>query len=150
MNISIAEMEAELKHLGLDMGGIYNKIEKSSDDKSKVAIIVPYRNRLRNLKSFLRYMHVFLTKQNLFNYGIFIVEPLEKLVFNRALMLNVGFLEALKADEAYDCFIFHDVDMLPERDDNLYQCNPLYPKQFAITISIYNYVFVLLFEILFK
>jgi hypothetical protein len=134
-------MESELKYIGLEMGGVYNKIGQSAQG-GKVAIVVPYRNRPRNLKTFLRYMHAFLAKQNLFNYGIFIVEPLEGLVFNRALIINVGFLEALKTDPGYDCFIYHDVDMLPENDNNLYQCHPLYPKQFAITISIYNYSFV--------
>ena len=106
-------MEAELSYLGLEMGGKYNKIKTKSNQKGKVAIIVPYQNRLQNLKSFLRYMHVFLSRQNLFNYGVYIVEPIENLVFNRALMLNVGFIEALKADHEYDCFMY-DISKLFE------------------------------------
>lgn len=39
----------------------------------KVAIVVPYRNRLSNLCTFLLNMHPFLTKQQL-DYTIFIVE----------------------------------------------------------------------------
>lgn len=140
-NITMSEMEDELKHLNLQ-GGSYvrNSGRESNEVGTKVAIVVPYRDRPGNLNAFLRYMHVFLAEQNLFDYGIFIVEPRQDLVFNRALLLNVGFLEVLKIDPSYDCFIFHDVDMLPERDDNLYMCNPIYPKQFAILISIYDYM----------
>lgn len=39
----------------------------------KIAIIVPYRDRLSNLCTFLLNMHPFLTKQQL-DYTIFIVE----------------------------------------------------------------------------
>lgn len=42
--------------------------------------------------------------------------------FNRAKLLNVGYLEALK-DYSWDCFIFHDVDLVPENDHNLYVCD---------------------------
>ena len=35
--------------------------------------------------------------------------------FNRGMLLNIGFTEAMK-DQEWDCFIFHDVDLLPEND----------------------------------
>lgn len=41
--------------------------------RHKIAIIVPYRDRLSNLCTFLLNMHPFLTKQQL-DYTIFIVE----------------------------------------------------------------------------
>lgn len=45
--------------------------------KYKIAIIVPYRDRLSNLCTFLLNMHPFLTKQQL-DYTIFIVEQFGK------------------------------------------------------------------------
>lgn len=35
--------------------------------------------------------------------------------------MNAGFLEVNKMDK-FDCVVFHDVDMLPESDYNIYQC----------------------------
>ena len=35
--------------------------------------------------------------------------------FNRAMLLNIGFVEATQ-DEAWQCCIFHDVDLIPEDD----------------------------------
>ncbi|XP_029956090.1 beta-1,4-galactosyltransferase 4-like isoform X2 [Salarias fasciatus] len=49
--------------------------------------------------------------------------------FNRAKLLNIGYLEALK-DYNWDCFIFHDVDLVPEDDRNLYVCAET-PKHMA-------------------
>lgn len=120
-------------------------LKNKQTNNNKLAIIVPYRNRELNLKIFLNYIHEFLRKQNNNNYDIFIIEPNDdddddiKLVFNRALLLNIGYLEALKYNSAYNCFIFHDVDMLPENMENIYECNLNYPKQMAISISIFNY-----------
>ena len=41
--------------------------------------------------------------------------------------MNSAFKEVLKEHD-YDCVIFHDVDMLPEDDRNIYQCesNPVH------------------------
>lgn len=50
--------------------------------------------------------------------------------FNRAKLLNIGYLEALK-DYSWDCFIFHDVDLVPENDHNLYVCDKQ-PKHLVV------------------
>lgn len=50
--------------------------------------------------------------------------------FNRAKLLNVGYLEALKEVE-WDCFIFHDVDLVPENDFNIYMCDKQ-PKHLVV------------------
>ena len=49
------------------------------------------------------------------------MEQAGNLPFNRAMLMNVGAAEAIKQHD-YQCFIFHDVDLLPEDDRNLYTC----------------------------
>ncbi|XP_009330815.1 PREDICTED: beta-1,4-galactosyltransferase 2 [Pygoscelis adeliae] len=58
--------------------------------------------------------------------------------FNRAKLLNVGFLEALKDDEEYDCFIFSDVDLIPMDDRNLYRCYEQ-PRHFAVGMDKFGF-----------
>ena len=43
------------------------------------------------------------------------------MIFNKAEMMNAGFIESQKFG-TYNCFIFHDVDMLPLNLCNNYQC----------------------------
>jgi hypothetical protein len=56
-------------------------------------------------------------------------------------MLSAGFLEVNKMNfsHAFDCFIFHDVDLVPENELNLYRCNPSYPKRFVWSRELNNY-----------
>ena len=35
--------------------------------------------------------------------------------------MNIAVREARKIDD-FDCFIFHDVDLIPENDHNVYEC----------------------------
>ena len=146
--MTMHDIEEELTFLNLTNGGnldtrVVSHKSQSSSHKNKpnekVAIIVPYRNRIGNLKSFIRYMHQFLAKQ-IVDYTIFLVEPAANLTFNRGLLINIGYLESVKLN-AYDCFIFHDVDMLPENENNVYTCSYEKPRQMAIHISIYNYAY---------
>nr|KAG5704979.1 hypothetical protein BaRGS_022821 [Batillaria attramentaria] len=98
----------------------------------KVAIIVPYRDRRVHLKMFLRHMHPFLSRQQL-DYRIFVVELKTGIDFNRAMLFNIGFREALKVDN-YTCFIFHDVDLLPEDDRNMYRC-AAQPRHMSVAVD---------------
>lgn len=50
--------------------------------------------------------------------------------FNRAMLFNVGYAEAMR-DQEWECFIFHDVDLLPEDDRNLYSC-PETPRHMSV------------------
>ena len=57
--------------------------------------------------------------------------------FNRGMIINVGFTEAMK-DFEWDCFIFHDVDLLPENDKNLYNC-PEKPRHMSVAVDKFKY-----------
>ncbi|CAH8451132.1 unnamed protein product [Heterobilharzia americana] len=88
----------------------------------KIAVIIPYREREKHLKLLLPRLHTLLLRQNM-PYYIFVVEQAGTTPFNRGLMLNVGVLHALDIDPTINCFIFHDVDLLPENAENLYICD---------------------------
>ncbi|XP_053311471.1 beta-1,4-galactosyltransferase 4 [Spea bombifrons] len=94
---------------------------KNCEPQQKVAILIPHRNRERHLLYLLENLHPFLQRQQL-DYGIYVIHQAGNMKFNRAKLLNVGYLEALK-EEKWDCFVFHDVDLLPENDFNLYLCD---------------------------
>lgn len=70
-------------------------------------------------------------------YGIYIIDLDEKIPFNRGFLLNVGFVEASKEYD-YDCYVFHDVDLLPENDYNIYRCSDL-PRHMSVAVDKFNY-----------
>ncbi|CAL8084652.1 unnamed protein product [Calicophoron daubneyi] len=101
-----------------------------------VAIILPYRDRDLHLRTFLYHMHAFLRHQEV-TYTIFVIEQLNRTHFNRGSLLNIGFRESRRVSE-FDCFIFHDVDLLPEDDRLLYRCRDQ-PIHMSAAISASNY-----------
>ena len=104
--------------------------------RDNVAIIVPYRDRFSQLVVFLRHIHPFLSRQNI-HYRIYIINQADSNKFNRAMLMNVGFKEAMK-DNDWDCFIFHDVDLLPEDDRNIYSC-PELPRHMSVAVDKFKY-----------
>ena len=58
-------------------------------------------------------------------------------IFNRAALMNIGYLEASKI-YPYDCYVFHDVDLLPQDLCNLYRCNK-HPRHLSRAIDKFNY-----------
>ena len=127
-----ADIEAENRNL--IAGG--ESSPESCQANFNVAIIVPYRDREEQLLVFLRHIHPFLRKQQL-HYRIYIVNQADKNKFNRAMLMNVGYTEAL-ADFPWDCFIFHDVDLLPEDDRNIYNCPDL-PRHMSVAVDKFKY-----------
>ncbi|XP_060626788.2 beta-1,4-galactosyltransferase 4 [Anolis sagrei] len=95
----------------------------------RVAILIPHRSREKHLLYLLEHLHPFLQRQQL-EYGIYVIHQAGNAKFNRAKLLNVGYLEALKED-SWDCFIFHDVDLVPENDFNIYMCGSQ-PKHLVV------------------
>lgn len=138
--------------------------------RQKVAILIPFRHREHHLKYWLHYLHPILRRQKV-AYGIYIINQVSGTgavvgsrsvvdnlciaelcatcscpqygedTFNRAKLLNVGFLEALKDDEEYDCFIFSDVDLIPMDDRNLYRCYEQ-PRHFAVGMDKFGFRWV--------
>jgi len=106
--------------------------------RHKVAIIVPYRDREEHLRTLLNNLHPFLSRQQL-DYTIYIIEQKAGQTFNRGKLMNVGFMEALKLDPDLQCFIFHDVDLLPENDHNMYSCPKKNPRHMSVAINNFNY-----------
>lgn len=115
-------------------GGRYRPPDCISSHKT--AVIIPHRNREVHLKYLLYYMHPFLQRQQL-NYGIYIIHQAGNYTFNRAKLLNVGFKEAMK-EEDWDCMFFHDVDLIPEDDRNIYTCDK-FPKHASIAMDKFLY-----------
>ncbi|XP_014484777.1 PREDICTED: beta-1,4-N-acetylgalactosaminyltransferase bre-4-like [Dinoponera quadriceps] len=104
--------------------------------RHRVAIIIPFRDRLQHLQALLYNLHPILLRQQI-DYQIFVIEQEGSGPFNRAMLMNVGYVEALK-ERIFDCFIFHDVDLLPEDDRNLYTC-PEQPRHMSVAVDKFKY-----------
>ncbi|XP_067893101.1 beta-1,4-galactosyltransferase 2 isoform X1 [Heterodontus francisci] len=104
--------------------------------KQRVAIIIPFRHREHHLKFWLHYLHPILRRQKI-NYGIYIINQHGESMFNRAKLLNIGYMEVVK-DGEYDCFVFSDVDLIPMDDRNLYHCYDQ-PRHFAIAMDKFGF-----------
>ncbi|XP_066925565.1 beta-1,4-N-acetylgalactosaminyltransferase bre-4-like [Clytia hemisphaerica] len=81
---------------------------------TRTAIIIPFRNREQHLPVMLRQLHAVLRHQQI-HYRIFVIEQSDEHPFNRGKIRNIGFKEALRYFP-YTCFVFHDVDLVPEND----------------------------------
>ncbi|UMM10662.1 hypothetical protein L5515_000331 [Caenorhabditis briggsae] len=104
--------------------------------RHRVAIIVPYRDREAHLRIMLHNLHSLLAKQQL-DYAILVVEQVANQTFNRGKLMNVGYDVASRL-YPWQCFIFHDVDLLPEDDRNLYTC-PIQPRHMSVAIDKFHY-----------
>ena len=102
----------------------------------EVAIIIPFRNRMNQLNIFLQYIHPFLQK-HLISYRIFLIEQTFSKPFNRGALMNIGFVEALKF-HLFHCFIFHDVDLLPLAEKNIYACTKQ-PRHLTAALNTWRY-----------
>ncbi|KAJ0064174.1 hypothetical protein NL108_001468, partial [Boleophthalmus pectinirostris] len=135
--VSLEEVERSLLEVqpGITMGGYW----KPQDclPRWKVAILVPFRNRHEHLPILLRHLVPVLQKQRL-QFAFYVIEQGGTEPFNRAMLFNVGYKEAMK-DFDWDCLIFHDVDHLMENDRNYYGCTDM-PRHFAVQLDKYSYM----------
>ncbi|KAM8823863.1 beta-1,4-galactosyltransferase 1-like [Spinachia spinachia] len=118
----------------LQEGGRY----KPSDciARQKVAIIIAFRNRHEHLVHWLFYLHPILIRQQL-DYTVYVINQDGEGVFNRAKLMNAGYVEAVKEYD-YDCFVFSDVDLVPMDDRNLYRCFDN-PRHLAVAMDKFNF-----------
>lgn len=122
------------------------------------AIIIPYRDRADNLRVLLRYLHPMLQKQ-LLHYRIFVAEQVHDCLmpyqsyfltfcfiqegngtYNKGRVMNSAFTIVRSRYPAYNCFVFHDVDMVPEDDRNLYVCQDQ-PRHLSPAVGKFNYTY---------
>jgi hypothetical protein len=90
---------------------------------SKLGIVVPYRDRYEHLVTFKNYITKYLNSKDI-QYELIIVEQDNAKLFNRGMLLNIGFNYAKKLK--CDYVVFHDVDMLPIDVDYSYSSIPLH------------------------
>ena len=95
----------------LDIEILNNKY--SNKNPVSIAIIIPHRNRIDQLKKFIKHLKK-LKKKNNHTYDIYIIDQNNFDKFNRGLLLNIGYLIA-KKNKMYDRYIFHDVDTYPSQ-----------------------------------
>ena len=68
-------------------------------------------------------MHAFLQRQFI-HYRIFVAEQFNSNdPFNKGRLYNMAFKYIKKHYDNVNCFILHDVDLIPESDFNLYECD---------------------------
>ncbi|KAG8002609.1 Beta-1 [Nibea albiflora] len=138
--ISLEEVERSLlEEESIAPGGYWKP--KDCLPRWKVAILVPFRNRHEHLPILLRHLVPVLQKQRL-HFAFYFIEQGGTEPFNRAMLFNVGYKEAMK-DLDWDCLIFHDVDHLMENDRNYYGCTDM-PRHFAVKLDKYSYMYSLL------
>lgn len=89
----------------------------------KLGVIVPYRNRQEHLDTFKKRISRYLKNEGI-PYELIIVHQDDGKLFNRGMLLNIGFKYAkeLKCDYV----VFHDVDMIPSLVDYSYSDVPIH------------------------
>jgi xylosylprotein 4-beta-galactosyltransferase len=89
---------------------------------------VPFRERFEELLEFVPHMYQFLSRQKL-RHQIWIINQVDEHRFNRASLINVGFL--LSRAHGCDYIAMHDVDLLPLND----KLNYSYPQDGPFHVS---------------
>lgn len=107
-----------------------NYVEKERNIKAsdhKLAILVPFRDRFEELLVFAPHIHAFLKKQNI-NHHVYILNQVDHYRFNRASLINVGYLES---SIECDYIAMHDVDLLPMNPELSYHYPEIKPLHVA-------------------
>lgn len=109
----------------------HNDINEQKTPKNngehKLAIVVPFRDRFDELQLFVPHISKFLINKKI-NFNIYIVNQVDQYRFNRAALINVGFLASMTE---CDYMAMHDIDLLPLND----QLDYGYPKNGPFHVS---------------
>ncbi|KNC86034.1 hypothetical protein SARC_01793 [Sphaeroforma arctica JP610] len=86
--------------------------ERRLPGQHRLGIVVPYKNRMKELQTFVPHMEKFLKAQGV-DHEYFITNQLDDWRFNRGSLLNIGAIMS----GAFDCdyIALHDVDLLPNQ-----------------------------------
>lgn len=126
--------DLELRHRELWPGGEW--FPTHCIPLQRIAIIIPYRDRDEHLAFLLSVLHPMLQRQML-HYTIYVIEQLHPEVFNKAALMNAGVREIERVAK-FDCYIFHDVDMIPLHDHNFYTCTEM-PRHIGSHVDKFNF-----------
>jgi len=107
------------------LGSFSDTLYKST--KKKLAVLVPFRDRFEELLTFAPHMTLFLSNQNI-PHQIFVLNQVDRFRFNRASLINVGFLYT---KSKYDYIAMHDVDLLPINEQLIYE----YPEHGMVHVA---------------
>lgn len=86
--------------------------------KKKLAVLVPYRDAFDELLLFAPHMMKFLNEQKI-PHHIYVVNQVDQFRFNRAALMNVGYLYI---KDKFDYLVIHDIDLLPMNKNLSYEC----------------------------
>lgn len=96
---------------------VFENLPRLPDNPSwgphRLAVLVPFRERFEELLVFVPHMHNFLNRKKI-RHHIFILNQVDHHRFNRASLINVGFLES---GNDTDYIAMHDVDLLPLNEE---------------------------------
>ncbi|XP_042559454.1 beta-1,4-galactosyltransferase 1-like [Clupea harengus] len=133
-NDSVTLDDIRAQNPALQLGGRWRPTNCIA--QQKVAIIIPFRDRESHLKHWLHFLHPILQRQQL-DYRVYVINQAGDTTFNKARLMDAGFLEALKEYD-YDCFVFHDVDIIPMDDRNTYKCFSQ-PRHLAVALDKFGF-----------
>ncbi|KAJ1348442.1 Xylosylprotein 4-beta-galactosyltransferase [Parelaphostrongylus tenuis] len=84
----------------------------------KLCVIVPFRDRDEELSEFAPHISKFLRKQGI-DFYLLLMNQTDNFRFNRASLINVGWLESDRV--GCDYMVMHDVDLLPLNSEISYR-----------------------------
>ena len=114
------KVKFDLSPPDFDVGNLMKLANTRNFTKKKMAVIVPYRNALEDLLQFVPHLTKFLNKQQI-PFHIFYINQMDLYRFNRASLINVGFLYI---KEKFDYMVTHDGDLLPLNQKLSYEFPP--------------------------